>query len=155
LTIEVPKQSFHCQRSFVYDGKTLSCDSNIRQDGEGLRPILMKTPAALAELETYQRNRRSIRSAAYFGTAGLVLGFLGLIIGSQISNPDGSGPSLTGIAVRNTLLLSGIGLAGGSFLYGFSLMRGNEEHLIRATQHYNAANPNKPIELKFDTGITF
>lgn len=145
--------AFQCQRSFVHKGKVMSCDSNIRLDGEKLRPILRDTPLAVSELNEYQRTRTRIRSAAYLGTLGLVV----MIAGSLFSlryKENGSATD-TSNAVRNVSLLTGGGIAAGSFLSALSLIKTNEAHLGNAVSIYNSAHPESPIELRFSTEIGF
>jgi hypothetical protein len=134
-------ESFRCQRTFVYNGKIIGCDSNVRPDGEGLRPYLADVPAANAELNTYQRNRASLRNTAYFGSLGLAVLLAGAVAGG------GTGKQL--------LLLGGGSIMAGSFLYGFTTLRTNENHLNEAVRLHNLAKPDKPIELQFSTGIGF
>ncbi len=134
-------ESFRCQRLFAYEGKVVGCDSNVRPDGEGLRPYLSDIPAANAELNIYQRNRATLRNTAYFGSLGLALLIAGAVAGG------GTG--------KQIMLLSGGSLMAGSFLYGFTSARANENHLNEAVRLHNLAKPDKPIELQFSTGIGF
>jgi hypothetical protein len=134
-------ESFRCQRTFVYQGKIIGCDSNVRPDGEGLRPYLADVPAANAELNSYQRNRANLRNTAYFGTLGLAILIAGGLAGK------GTGKEL--------MLLGGGAIFGGSLLYGFTSARANENHLDEAVRLHNLAKPDKPIELQFSTGIGF
>ncbi len=134
-------ESFRCQRFYSYDGKLIGCDSNVRPDGEGLRPYLSDVPAANTELNIYQRNRATLRNTAYFGTLGLVVAIAGAVVG--------------GGAGKQVMILSGGSILAGSFLYGFTSMRANESHLNEAVRLHNLAKPDKPIELQFSTGIGF
>jgi hypothetical protein len=134
-------ESFRCQRNFVYDGKVIGCDSNVRPDGEGLRPYLRDVPLANAQLNEYQRNRAGLRNTAYFGSLGLAVLIGGLVAGG------GTGKQL--------MVLSGSTIVAGSFLYGFTTARSNENHLNEAIRLHNLAKPDKPIELQFSTGIGF
>jgi hypothetical protein len=147
LQTEGPADTFKCERTFVYRGKPLICDSYMRQDAERLRPILSSVPTAVAELDSYQRNRRKVTTLAYVASAGLVL-----LLGSRLL-PQSSSNSL--ITPRNIGLYGGMGLAAGSVLYGLSFLRTNEAHLGNAVEYYNRAHPRDPIELQFSTGITF
>lgn len=148
-----PSDSFRCQRFFVYKGETISCDSNIRLDGEKLRPIIKDVPAAVAELDQYQKNRLSVRNAAYLGTFGFVVALAGYFI----SNGMKQNGELTGdaIAVRNTMVLGGGAVAVGSFLYALSFIKTNERHLDNAVNEYNRARPDAPIQLQFSADIAF
>lgn len=134
-------ESFRCERLYSYDGKLIGCDSNVRPDGEGIRPLLSDVPAANTELNIYQRNRASLRNTAYFGTLGLAILIAGAVAGG------GSG--------KQVMLLSGGSIMAGSFLYGFTSLRANESHLNEAVRLHNLAKPDKPIELQFSTGIGF
>jgi hypothetical protein len=138
---------FHCERNFQYQGKNLTCDSSLRQDGEGLRPIIKDNAQAVSELDQYQNNRRTIKTAAYVASAGILIALVALLA-SKADTFDG--PSIRTIGVGSGLILTA-----GSFIYGFSALSANESHLDRAVQYYNGANPQKPIELKFSTGINF
>ena len=42
-------EGFNCDRYFLHKGRTYTCDSDVRHDGEILRPILDEVPAAVAE----------------------------------------------------------------------------------------------------------
>jgi hypothetical protein len=134
-------ESFRCQRMFVYDGKVYGCDSNVRPDGEGLRPLLSDVPAANGELNIYQRNRANLRNTAYAGSLGLLL----MISASFLGKGHG----------KQALLLGGGSITAGSFIYGFTSARANEKHLDEAVRLHNLAKPDKPIELQFSTGIGF
>lgn len=141
---------FKCPRSFVYQGKHISCDSNVRKDAEGLRPILNSVPDAVSELNIYQKNRRDVQTAAYVGSLGLIIVLAGLILSSTFDPQD---PQR--ITVRNYAGFGGLGLTIGSAIYGFSVINANEAHLDKAVQNFNQARPHSPIELEFTTGINF
>ena len=149
LWMETPTHSQRCRRTFLYRGEILSCDSVLSSDASGLRTILDQTPEALAELEAYQAGRRRIRNLAYFGTGGLLLAFLGPSVARLI--PD----SKTSSVLSSILSVSGVGLAGGVVLFGGVTLRNNENHLSRAVELYNQANPKDPIELQFSTSFSF
>lgn len=140
---------YRCQRLFTYKGKTLGCDSNIRLDGDKLRPILKDTPNAIDELDLYQKNRLFLRNAAYIGTFGLGIIALGLLYTTQTSNESVAN------AVRNASFLIGGGLIGGGVLFSISATRTNEVHLNKAVKFYNEAHPDTPIELQFNTAFHF
>jgi hypothetical protein len=147
LGVDTPQEHFKCERLYIYRGKQLNCDSNVRQDAERLRPILQGVPQSIGELNSYQKNRRAVRGLAYLGTAGLLVA-----IASAFVPQD---PDAQVISTRNALLIGGLSLTSGSLLYGLSLIRTNEAHLGAAVDIYNKSNPKDPIELKFSTGITF
>jgi hypothetical protein len=147
LGVEAPRDQFKCERLFIYRGKELNCDSNVRQDAERLRPILQAVPEAVEELNIYQKNRRSLRGLAYVGTAGFLIAVASMFIPHD--------PNAEVISARQAVLVSGAAIAGGSLFYGLSLIRTNEAHLGAAVEIYNKGNPKDPIELKFSTGITF
>ena len=86
-----PSNPFSCQRTFIYQGKALGCDSNVQQDGEKLRPILENVPTALSELNLYQRNRRKLRETAYITSAGLGV----MLAGFLLSRPAFEEKSIT------------------------------------------------------------
>lgn len=149
-----PADIYRCQRYFTYDGKVYGCDSNIGQDAERLRPILEPVPEAIAELDQYQGNRARIRTAAYVGTGGLLLMVLGNLISTRFYDSNNA-PTDTSNIIRSAALLGGAGVMAGSFVFALSYGRENEKHLGRAVELYNAARPNKPIELQFSTQIHF
>lgn len=151
----VSGELFRCQRTFVHQGKILGCDSNLRLDAERLRPFLSKVPAAEAELDAYQSNRRSLRKLAYIGTAGLGITLLGLFISSQFYQGTQNKLTSQGVAFRNITTLTGLGIAAGSLIYGFSLISRNEKLLGHSVSLYNEAFPNDRIELQFSTGFQF
>src|SRR5690348_8101983 len=65
LSKKLPVEEFSCTRMVRYRGQTINCDSNLRWDGENLRPIFEDNPAAINELNAYQSNRRSLNNLAY------------------------------------------------------------------------------------------
>lgn len=154
LTRKIDVQFFGCHRQFEYRGKLFNADSNNRQDGEKLRPILNEVPAAVAALNAYQRNRRKVRVSAYVGTAGLVLGAAAFIIGGQMTNGTGD-LTATGTTVRTVGAISGLGITVASFFYGFGYLKTNEENLSKAVSIYNRSRPDDAIELKFRTELSF
>ena len=133
--------TFRCQRFFVYQGKTLGCDSSLHADAEKLRPILSSVPEALSDLNNYQRTQRWLASTAYVGSAGLVLLLAGLFGGG------GNG--------KKIMYLGGGSIFLGSIAFGLTEMRINEGKLGDAVNTYNRAKPNDPILLQFNTGIVF
>lgn len=144
-----PTRNFGCQRQFMYQGKLMDCDSNLHPDAEKLRPIISDVPAAIAELDTYQLNRYSIRRLAYTSTMGLALAGIGTLIASQYFSGTQQ------VLVRNFTVIPGLLITGGSAVYGFSLLKVNEKHLTNAVEFYNQARPDNRIELQFSTGIRF
>jgi hypothetical protein len=150
LAVTVPSVTFSCQRTYIYQGKALDCDSNVQRDGEKLRPILSKVSSAVEELDLYQKNRRTLINAAYLSSLGLIIAVAGALISRPPINwrfPLGQ----TEIHPGGYLLLGGLGLSVGSFAYGLSLSRGNEAHLRNAVENFNRARPDTPIELRFST----
>lgn len=143
---QIPENPFRCDRLVQYRGRTLPCDSALRRDGESLRSIMETTPSALEELDAYQSGRNSLKFAAYTGTAGLVLALTsGLITNLFIdeSRPDDR------TRVSKILQLSGLGLTVGGIVFGYSYLRSNEDHLQQAIIKYNAAHPDRPVEILF------
>ena len=150
----------HCERYFLYQGKKIECDSNLGSDGEVLRPLMKDVPSAVSELDTYQHNRWVARNLAYLGTAGLIVLIAGAMFGREKyidtstninSGKEGDRLNLLG----RYLYYGGAGVAGGSGIYGFSLVRSNEAHIGNAVENYNRVNPDNLIELQFSTGIHF
>ncbi len=129
-----PKDILKCERQFVYRNKVLACDSPIAADGEGLRMLLSSTPEALASLDRYQQNRRSMVNTAYFGMAGLMIA---AFAPRWASNPS----------ERSLWIGGGLSLTLGSYIYGRSRLRANESYLDQAIDQFNRTNPNDPIRL--------
>jgi hypothetical protein len=154
LLRQAPVDPFLCERHYIYQGKRLPCDSNVRVDGEGLRPLLESVPAAVDELNEYQRERRNLRRAAYIGSAGLLLSIVGQLVSLRLRGPDGN-VSQTGLDLRSATFFEGLLFAGGSVAYGITTNQRSEVHLGQAVQYFNAAHPGTPIELQFSTGFTF
>jgi hypothetical protein len=146
FTPQKPIETFHCERKYTFQGRVLDCDSNLQRDGENLRPVIQEVPAAVAELDAYQRGRRSVQALAYTSTAGLVVAGLSYFAYRQFN---------TSVPVRNLGLGIGLALTAGSVLYGVSYLSANEERLGNAVRLYNQARPERPIELQFSTGIAF
>ena len=154
LSKQIPATPFLCERKYVHKGKTLTCDSNLGRDGEGLKSVLSEVPDALHELETYQYTRKIVRKIAYVGTGGLLLAFTGWLVSNQLRD-DPNTISSTGVTVRNITVIGGLGVALVGLLYGFTLNTSNENHLHLAVQKYNEVKPQTPIELQFSAGISF
>jgi len=134
---------FTCDRYFVYEGKRIVCDSYMRKDAEKLRPILDEVPEAVAELDEYQKNRRTLRNCAYVGSIGFLAFVAGQLLKDKLFEKDG--------LTHQALSLGGLGLVGTSFLYGFAVTQKNEEHIGNAVQKYNNARPDRPIQIQFST----
>lgn len=148
LSRRVPKETLSCTRQYVYQGKTLDCDSNLARDAENLRPVFQEVPAALKELDLYQATRRQVRGLAYTSTIGLVLIVTGYLLGREIEGLDG-------IAIRNAVAGSGLVLTTGSVVFGFVSLRANEARLDQAIRLHNEAKPDRPIELLVTTSVRF
>lgn len=140
----------HCERYFVYQGRRMECDSELGRDAERLRPIMKDVPDAVAELDAYQRVQRNVRYAAYTGTLGIV----SIIMGGIISHPimeQGTGVLRPG----GYIAIAGVAILVNSLIYGLSTYRTSEVHIGKAVDAYNAARPDRPVELRFDTGVHF
>jgi hypothetical protein len=143
----------HCERYFVYQGKSMECDSNSGQDADRFRSIMEDVPAALAELDIYQDNRQKMRIAAYTGTFGLLAMIAGFFV---IGRPNPPFDPISGSPnIGGYFMIGGLGLVGSSFIYGLTVSRTNESHIGNAVEIFNAAHPDRPIELRFSTEINF
>lgn len=130
-----PQDILRCERTLLYRGKFLPCDSPIANDGEGLRTLLQSSPEALESLNRYQGNRRSLQNTAYFG----MLGILVAAIGPRFSSDPGT---------RGLMVGGGFALTLGAFAFGKNKLRANEVHLDRAIETHNRSHPDDPIELR-------
>jgi hypothetical protein len=148
----IPVDPFHCHRIVVYQGKPIDCDSNVRRDGDNLRRIIKDVPAAIAELDTYQKNRRNLKYTAYAASAGLLVTLVGYFGSRGDHGFRNANSQLTPAAI---VALSGLTFSIGSMAFGFYLYESNESHLTEAINDYNLARPNAPIELEFKTGMHF
>jgi hypothetical protein len=154
LTQPIPSDPFQCHRTFVYQGKTLDCDNPIQRDGEKLRPIIKDVPEALSELDAYQKTQRHITNVAYV-VSGSVLLALGGFIAARTTGGNLFKDANGNISAQNLVAIGGLATAIGAFSYGFVLYQKNETRLTAAVNAFNNARPNTPIELEFNTGITF
>lgn len=145
--------SFRCERRLLYQGKILTCDSNVQRDAERLRPIISDVPPALQELDTYQTNRQNVRTAAYVGSVGLLIALGGLLVSRSFTDSQNNLTD-TGTKIRGYTLAGGLGLTGISFIYGLSILTTNESHLEHAVTNFNHVHPDNPIELQFTTGFS-
>ncbi len=134
---------FNCDRYFVYEGKRIVCDSYMRKDAEKLRPILEEVPEAVAELNAYQDNRRTLRNCAYIGSIGVLSFIIGNVLRDKVFVKDGF--------THQFLTYGGLGVAGTSLIYGFAVTQRNEAHIGNAVQYYNNARPDRPIQILFNT----
>lgn len=144
-----PVDPFLCPRFYSYEGRVLLCDSNLDADAENLRPIFKDTPAALADLDHYQKTRLNVRNLAYLGTFGLMMALTGVILESE-----GRTFRHSDVTYKNISYL-GLGITAGSFMWGLYLLGSNESRLRHSVENYNAANPSKPIELQIGTKVSF
>lgn len=147
-------EPFRCERKFVYQGKVFDCDSNVQRDAERLRPLMTDVPAALADLDTYQRNRQNVRDAAYVGSVGLFLVIAGLLASRTFTDTNGNLTN-TGTQVRSYSAFGGGGLVILSVAYGWATLYRNESYVDDAVKLHNEAHPNTPIQLQLGTGFTF
>jgi hypothetical protein len=141
--------SIRCQRLILYRGKTLNCDSHLGPDAEKLRPILTEVPAALAELENYQKGRAQVRKLAYAGGVGLGM-ILGGFLGSRLTSNASVARDYRTMGVGGGILVLGVTL-----LSGYSALGAASEHLGNAIKQVNQARPEDPIEIRFSLGIDF
>ena len=109
---------------------------------------MAEVPISIDELNIYQSNRQRVKGLAYVGSTGFLIAALGYFISKGY---EGNAR----VAVRNIGILGGLAIASGSFIYGFTTLQTNEEHLGKAVKAYNQARPDRPIELQFSTGISF
>lgn len=140
---------FGCKREFKYKEEVYPIDSYHQQDAEKLRPVIDTVPSAVSELNTYQSNRRAARTAAYFGTFGILIMIGGLLLSNSFESEEDAN------TIRTLSLFGGLGISAGSFIYSFSVLNANESHLDQAVRKYNHQNPRTPVELQFSTGILF
>jgi hypothetical protein len=145
--------SFRCERRFRYKGKLLECDSNVQRDAERLRPVMEDVPAALAELDTYQRSRQNVRTAAYVGSVGLLVALGGVLLSRSFTDSNGNLTN-TGLQVRTVSLIGGLGITGISFGFGWITLHKTESYIDNAVRLHNQAHPDTPIELQFTTGFS-
>jgi hypothetical protein len=149
----VMKDAFHCERTFLYKGKTYGCDSYVQRDAERLRIFVSDIPEATSEIDTYQRNRKNVRTAAYVGSVGLLIAIAGFFGSRAFQDGDGNVNS-TGIAIRTVTTTVGMGLTLGSVTFGIISLNNNESHIDRAVALHNEAHPMTPIVLQFSKGFS-
>lgn len=136
-----------CERQFLYRGKRFECDSHLEADAERLRPVLAQVPAALAQLNEYQKIRKDVKKLAYAGG----LGFL-LIIGGSLA---GSASGTFASDARTIGVGGGIAILATTLITGLASLQASENRLDRAVEIYNRERPQDPIELQFSTGFQF
>lgn len=138
-----------CTRKYLYQGRMVDCDSNLDRDGEGLRPVLNQVPAAIAELDSYQKKRKEIMKLSYAGGVGL-LAILGGAFGSRLTSNEATSRDLRSIGIGSGILILGVTL-----ITGYTSLKATHRHLGDAVKKYNDARPGDPIELQFSTGVEF
>lgn len=141
--VAIPTDVLRCERKYLYQGQAMSCDSPGGSDGEGLRTVLAEEPAAITELNRYQAARKNLKITGYTGTLGL----LAALIGASFSDPGSSS--------RNILVTGGLGVTAASFFFGANSLNNNEARLSNAVDIFNRAHPDRPIELRFRTPVSF
>ncbi len=145
---KVMENPFRCDRLIKYQGKSFPCDSHLKRDGESLRSVMLDTPSALEEIDTYQRNRRNVKYAAYTGTAGVLIALTNSLT-VKLFVPSSPERDKERRSTASANRWGGIGLSQGSVIYGHSYHRSNETHLNNAIIRFNEAHPDKPIEILF------
>jgi hypothetical protein len=145
---QIMENPFRCDRLIKYQGKSFPCDSHLKRDGESLRSIMIDTPSALEEIDTYQRNRRKVKYAAYTGSAGILIALTNSLT-VKLFVPSGPEHDKERKNVSSSIRWGGIGLSLGSVIYGLSYLRSNETHLSKAIIRFNESHPDKPIEVLF------
>lgn len=128
-----------CQRRFRLLDRTFAMDSFNARDGEGIRPLANNVPEAITELNHYQANQVRARTAAITGSAGIFL-----VIITQIIASSQTGAEQAAIGGFGRIL--GFGLASGSLLFSIANLNSNEDHLTRAIDAVNRANPDQIIK---------
>jgi hypothetical protein len=142
------KDAFHCERQFLYKGRTYGCDSFVQRDAERLRLIVADVPESTQEIDVYQRNRKNVKRAAYVGSMGLLIFLGGLFVSRSFTDSNGN-IDQTGNAIRLYSAIGGLGLTIASVGVGFGLLYKNESHIDNAVKFHNEAHPNTPITLQF------
>jgi hypothetical protein len=147
---------YSCKRKIYYQKKLLTCDSYIRQDAEGLRPIVQEVPEALAHLDRYQKGRKTLRWMPYLGSSFVLVIIAGAITGSILAaQPVGSFEQKNYIPIRNTIVFAGLLGISATLAGGAIHLAVNERNLTRAVKTYNDARPADPIEIKVEAKVLF
>ena len=102
----------------------------------------------LEELDRYQDGRKSIKFAAYSGTAGAVMALGSSLITNLIISKDQAD---TRKRVSSILRWTGASITVGSVVYGLNRLSSNEDHLKQSVERFNDAHPDHPIEILFKT----
>jgi hypothetical protein len=145
----VIKDAFHCERTFLYKGKTYGCDSYVQRDAERLRIFVSDIPEATSEIDTYQRNRKNVRTAAYVGSLGILFALAGILVGPLVTNSDVGRSD-----IRTVTSYAGGGITLGAIAFGVITLNNNESHIDRAVALHNEAHPTTPIVLQFSKGFS-
>lgn len=163
LTPKVP--AYACKRQILVGVQAIPCDSFTQRDGERLRPYLAEVPEALAHLDVYQRNRRTLNWLPYLGSTALLIAFAGILtdrigeITTSQLDPAGNRmrliPADTSRIIRNLSVGLGAIVLVGTFSYGFLTLTLNERNFDNAIKKYNQAKPNAPIEIKVEGTMFF
>lgn len=140
------KLDIGCKREFSRDGQYYRLDSFDSKDGERLRPFIQEYPAAIAQLNLYQKNTGNLTKAATVGTLGLVA----MILANNLLRASNVGQTTEDIA-----RYAGGGLLIGAAIFSFITIRTNESHLNKAVEIHNQNNSTTPIDLKFNSGFVF
>lgn len=144
-----PVTPLGCDRPFVYRNEVYSTDSPQAQDAASLKFFTQAVPEANQYLDQYQHNREKAKLSAYTGTFGLLL----LLIAPAMSRSFFSAPSRD--KAFEIAQITGIAIAAGGFVYGFTLLRANESLIPKAVDTFNSVKKDDPIELRFSAGWKF
>lgn len=120
-----------CNRTAVINNQEVLVDLNSNSKGEGLRSYLQKDEVASSYLDDYQSsNKTQIKNAA-LGTFGAALVVGGLLYSDNEAK---------GLASREGLVGSGLGLIVLNYLMYKTIEFRNESKLERAIEEYNKRN---------------
>lgn len=120
-----------CSRLAIVDERNVLVDSSSLCKGEGLRPYLSKDPIALSYLDQYQEGLKTNWFRAGMSMFGSSLILAGILTGS---------PTKKGLANKDVLIYSGIGLLGLSYILTRTHQAQNEEYLNKSILEYNLRN---------------
>ncbi len=136
-----------CRRSFTYQRQDYPLDSGRRQDGEGLKKILVSNPEAYRLLTQYQSGAATNPVPAYIGSLGILTLIAASFAPAQLST-DYHNQKLIRYGFAATGIIT-VGLA--YFLHQWGLKK-NELELVRAVETFNQGQlPVKQVHLNLNT----
>jgi hypothetical protein len=146
LKKKIPVETQFCQKYFILDQKKQEVDSYGFEDAYHIRQVFKSSPSVLTQVVTTEEHRSLLNILSWVSSAGVVSMLIGLFSTQPFFD-----------AKTSSLNLSGFLFFGGGFftlnalVFGFSLHYSHQNSLHAAVKSYNQINPDRAIQLLFES----